>query len=238
LIELSLVVPAYNEEKNIVSVVNHMTTFLDIHFNNYELIVVDDGSQDQTVQVLQTIDHTRLVIHPLGTNQGKGQAIKEGMALARGKYCFFTDADLPYPLSSLTDAIKEFKNHQCDLVIGSRHHDQDHEKDYPLLRKIMSKVFSLYTGLILNLGITDTQCGFKGFTHQAKETIFPLVTIKGFGFDVEMLFIAKNRNYVIKTIPVNMTYTEDSKVNVIKDSLKMFWDTLRVRVNQLKKKYK
>lgn len=237
--ELSLVVPAYNEEKNIISVVTQMLQFLDLHFNSFELIIVDDGSKDKTVDQLHTINHLGLKILPLGVNQGKGQAIKKGMSVAKGKYCFFTDADLPYRLDSILEAIKVFKNKQSDLVLGSRHlYHETPDHDYPLHRKIMSKVFSLYITLTLNLGISDTQCGFKGFTQEVSKKIFPMITIKGFGFDVEMLFIAKKNKYKIESIPVNMNYTDDSKVNILTDSIKMMGDTLKVRINHIKGKYK
>lgn len=236
--ELSLIIPTYNEGKNIEATLKIMLDFLETNFESFEMIVVDDGSKDQTVSVLKSIKHPSLVLLPLKENKGKGNAIKAGMLKAQGHYCFFTDADLPYELKNIKNAIEISKKTKSSLVIGSRHlYEKKHAIDYPFHRKIMSKGFSIYNKVILNLGITDTQCGFKGFTYQAAKTIFPLVTIEGFGFDVEVLFIAKNKGLKIELIPVSMRYTDDSKVNIIKDSLKMMKDTLKIRYNHLRKYY-
>lgn len=236
--EISFVIPAYNEENRILHTINTILDFLKEHFNEYEIIVVDDGSTDQTVQILKKFPQEYLRVICLDRNHGKGQAIKTGMAAAEGRYCFFTDADLPYRLDSVLHAMNIFNDTDAQLVIGSRNLFTDRpDAPYPLHRKVMSKVFSIYMNMVLGLGISDTQCGFKGFTREAAKSIFPVLTIQGFGFDVELLYIAKKYGMQIQSIPVNLRYTEDSKINIVSDSVKMVLDTLKVKGNDLSGKY-
>ncbi len=236
--EISLVIPAYNEENRITDTVRSILAFLEEHFETYEVIVVDDGSTDRTVERLRQCDDKHLEILCLGQNQGKGQAIKTGMAAATGRYCFFTDADLPYRLESIRHAMDLFKETDVQLVIGSRDLFKDKpDAPYPLHRKIMSKIFSAYINTVLDLGISDTQCGFKAFTYDAAKSIFPVLSVRGFSFDVELLYVARKYKMGIRSIPVNMRYTEDSKINIIADSLKMVLDTLKVKINDRKGLY-
>jgi dolichyl-phosphate beta-glucosyltransferase len=236
--EVSLIIPAFNEEKRITHTMECVSKFMNKHFKSYEVIVVDDGSTDGTIDVLKTYHDVHLKIISQGRNRGKGQAIKTGMSYAKGDYCFFMDADLPYPLNSMIEAIKVFRKTGADLVIGSRDlYKEKPDVPYPLHRKIMSRMFSLFINGILHLGISDTQCGFKGFTNNAAKGIFPMITIDGFGFDFEMLYIAKKYHLDIQQIPVNLSHTGGSKVNIISDSLKMMRDALKVRINDWKRLY-
>lgn len=238
MMEVSLIIPAYNEEKRIIHTIDHVLRFMGEHFNSYEVIVVDDGSIDRTVKILTKYKNRHLKIISQGENRGKGQAIKTGMLHAKGQYIFFTDADLPYPLEGMLTAIKVFRTTGTHLVIGSR--DLYKEKcdiPYPLYRKVMSKIFSLFINVVLGLGIPDTQCGFKGFTNDTAKHIFPLVTIEGFGFDFEVLYIAKKYKLKIESIPVNLSHSEGSKVNIFSDSIKMVRDALKVRINDWKGLY-
>ncbi|WP_153944983.1 glycosyltransferase family 2 protein, partial [Acinetobacter baumannii] len=120
----------------------------------------------------------------LGQNMGKGMALKQGILLAKGKYIFFMDADLPYPLASITEALAVFHAKKTDLVLGARDlYKGKSEVPYPLSRRVASAAFSQFINAVLGLGIPDTQCGFKGFTRPAARAIFPQLTIRGFGFD-------------------------------------------------------
>ncbi len=230
--ELSLVIPAYNEEKRIKHTLEAVMPFMDNHFASYEVLVVDDGSTDGTVAVVEALGHPCLQVVSLKKNMGKGMALKHGMLLAKGKYIFFMDADLPYPLESITKALHVFYAKKADLVIGGRDlYQEQSDVPYPLSRKIASAVFSRFINAVLHLDIPDTQCGFKGFTKAATRVIFPQLTIQGFGFDFEMLFLARKYGYHIERIPVNLRHSVDSKVHIIRDSWKMFRDALQVRTN-------
>lgn len=230
--EVSLIIPAYNEENRITHTLEMVMPFMDRHFTEYEVIVVDDGSFDRTIAVVQTFNHPHLRVASLKQNMGKGMALKYGMLLAQGKYIFFMDADLPYPLESITEALRLFYDRKADLVIGGRDlYAKQSDVPYPLPRKIASAAFSLFINTVLRLNIPDTQCGFKGFTHAATQKIFPQLTIQGFGFDFEMLFLARKYAYQIERIPVNLRHSGDSKVHIVKDSWKMFRDALQVRMN-------
>ncbi|WP_162142500.1 dolichyl-phosphate beta-glucosyltransferase [Aneurinibacillus terranovensis] len=230
--ELSLVIPAYNEEKRIMHTLEMVMPFMDKHFSHYEVLVIDDGSRDKTVSIVQNFGHPHLHIASLQRNMGKGMALKQGMLLAKGKYIFFMDADLPYPLESINEALAVFYTKKADLVIGARDlYEAKSEVPYPALRKITSASFSLFINTVLHLNIPDTQCGFKGFTRSAVQVIFPQLTIQGFGFDFEMLFLARKYEYHIERIPVNLRHSGDSKVHIVKDSIKMVQDALHVRMN-------
>jgi dolichyl-phosphate beta-glucosyltransferase len=230
--EISLVIPAYNEEKRITHTLQMVMPFMDKHFQSYEVIVVDDGSSDQTVSIVDGFGHPNLHVSSLGQNMGKGMALKQGMLLAGGKYIFFMDADLPYPLESMNEALAVFYEKKADLVIGGRDlYQEKSDVPYPLSRKIASSAFSLFINSVLRLNIPDTQCGFKGFTRAATSAIFPQLTIQGFGFDFEMLFLARKYGCHIERIPVNLRHSGDSKVNIVKDSIKMAQDALQVRMN-------
>ncbi len=236
--DISLIIPAYNEEKRIGDTITKASHFLQEHFKQYEIIVVDDGSEDKTVEIIRKIDDKRIACIALEQNCGKGRAVQVGMNSARGRYCLFTDADLPYRLESILKAIDVFQKTHADVVIGSRDLFKDKpDAAYPLYRKVMSMVFSTYMNVVLGLGITDTQCGFKAFTYEAANIIFPKLTVAGFGFDVELLYVAKKNKMHVGMIPVNLRHTGDSKINIITDSLKMMKDTVKVRINNYKGQY-
>ncbi|MGE4283450.1 MAG: dolichyl-phosphate beta-glucosyltransferase [Clostridia bacterium] len=230
--DVSLIIPAYNEEKRIIGTMEHILEFMNRHFHEYEVLVIDDGSTDNTVEVLKRYHDYPLRVFSQETNKGKGQAIKTGMLQAKGKYVFFTDADLPYPLSGMIEAIDIFSKTEAHLVLGSRDlYKERPSAPYPLHRRLMSKAFSIFINGILGLRIADTQCGFKGFHQNAVKTIFPLVTINGFGFDFEMLYIAKKQGLKMELIAVDLSHSEGSKVNIVSDSLKMMANAFKVRIN-------
>lgn len=236
--KISLIIPAYNEENRIINTMDRVFKFMDKNFNDYEVIVVDDGSTDGTVEILRDYKSSNLKIVVQPQNMGKGFAVKTGMLMAKGSYCFFMDADLPYRLDSIIEAIDVFKKTNSHLVIGSRDlFVGDSDTPYPFYRKFMSKMFSLFINTILNLKISDTQCGFKGFTNYAAKDIFPPITINGFGFDFEMLYIARKYKMSIECIPVNLRHTVGSKVNIIVDSLRMMKDAFKVKLNDWKGLY-
>jgi glycosyltransferase involved in cell wall biosynthesis len=238
--ELSIIIPAYNEEALIVSTLDCLQSYLSARSERYEIIIVDDGSQDQTVhsvQEWQKKDHPEVHLFVNSQNMGKGFSIQRGVQESRGQIIIFTDADLPYELDAIEGFVQALRN-GCDLAIGSRVLPGSEVRGVPMLRYVAGQVFSWMVQAVLFQGLPDTQCGFKSFRAEAAREIFRRVTIGGFGFDVEMLFIARKRKYAIRPVPVHMIeHRQRSRVRLMKDSFKMFANLFMVRWNDLQGKY-
>jgi dolichyl-phosphate beta-glucosyltransferase len=238
--ELSIIIPAYNEETLIVSTLDCLQTYLSARPEQYEIIVVDDGSQDQTVRSVQRWqrnNHGDVHLLVNQQNMGKGFSIRRGVLESRGQFIIFTDADLPYELDAIEGFIRALRN-GCDLAIGSRVLPGSQVKGVPALRYVAGQVFSWMVQAVLFRGLPDTQCGFKSFRSGAASEIFRRLTIGGFGFDVEMLFIARKLKFAVQPVPVQMIeHRQRSRVRLIVDSFKMFANLFTVRWNDLQGKY-
>ena len=237
--ELSVIIPAYNEEALIASTLDCLQNYLLRRPESFEIIVVDDGSQDKTVEQVQNLQkdsaQLRLLVNP--QNMGKGFSIQRGVMESRGRIIIFTDADLPYELDAIDGFLKALRNN-CDLAVGSRVLPGSEVRGVPMLRYVAGQIFSWMVQAVLFQGLPDTQCGFKSFRAEAAKEIFRRLTIGGFGFDVEMLFIARKRNYAVQPVPVHMIeHRQRSRVRLMTDSLKMFANLFMVRWNDLQGKY-
>jgi dolichyl-phosphate beta-glucosyltransferase len=225
--DYSLIIPAYNEEKRLKETLETTTNYLNNNYSNFEILVVDDGSSDKTCDVVSSFDNVKLI--KLGTNQGKGAAVRKGILSAVGKIRIFTDADLSTPITEIPKAI-EFINKGYDIFIGSRALDHSLiKKHQPKYREFMGKTFNKFVQVLVLWGIKDTQCGFKAFTAAAAETVFTKSVIDRFSFDVEVLFIARKLKLKIAEVPVIWYNDDRTKVNAIKDSYRMFLDILKIR---------
>lgn len=226
--EISIVIPAYNEEKVIRKNVFKIINFLKNKKIEYELIVVDDSSTDRTAEVIKNINSKKIRLIKNKKNMGKGYAIRKGILNAKKKLILFSDADLSTPIEELSNLLKYVNNY--DIVIGSRSLDKSIIKiKQPLYRTIPGMIFPILVNLIILKGIKDTQCGFKLFKRNVANDIFKKQRIKGFCFDVEILHLAKNAGYKIREVPITWNNSEDSKVNVITDPVKMLIDLLKIR---------
>jgi dolichyl-phosphate beta-glucosyltransferase len=239
---VSVVLPAFNEENLIAGTLASLDAFLAHRFARYEIIVVDDGSSDQTAEIVKSWRAAPTAqIHLLVNegNMGKGYAIRRGVLASQAPVIIFMDADLPYRLEAI-DLFLQALHNGYDLAVGSRVLAGSHVEGVPRLRFIAGQVFSWLVQALLFRGLPDTQCGFKAFTARAASEIFPRLTIRGFGFDVEMLYLARKLGFRIQPVPVQMTetYRRDSRVRLLCDSLKMFLDLFRVRWNDLRGRYK
>ncbi len=238
--ELSVVIPAYNEEALITSTLDCLSSYLTARPEPYEIIVVDDGSHDKTVQTIEQWQKTSSgEVHLLVNRQnlGKGFSIQRGVLESRGQIIIFTDADLPYELDAIEGFIKALQN-GCDLAIGSRVLPGSEVRGVPMLRFVAGQVFSWMVQAVLFRGLPDTQCGFKSFQAEAAKEIFRRLTIGGFGFDVEMLFIARKHRFTVQPVPVQMIeHRQRSRVRLVIDSLKMFANLFMVRWNDLQGKF-
>lgn len=239
--EVSVVLPAYNEQSLIVSTLTSLDAFLADRFARYEIILVDDGSSDQTVEIArrwQAGPGAQVHILANNANLGKGYSIRRGMLQSRGHFAIFMDADSPYELDAIDGFLGALQN-GSDLAVGSRVLPGSHVDGVPALRFAAGQVFSWLVQALLFRGLPDTQCGFKAFTAQAAGKIFPRITIPGFGFDVELLYLARKFGYKIQPVPVRMAdeYRRDSRVRLVRDSSRMFLDLFLVRWNDLRGRY-
>lgn len=230
--DLSVVIPAFNEASAIGETLDVLSNYLQTTGFRYELIVVNDGSTDETPEIVlawnERLGSIRLIA--LETNEGKGAALRRGIQEAKGQVIAFTDADLPYRVQNLGHAIALVQSGSADLAIGARDlAESERDPSYPGIRRFMGKTFSWFVRMALVGGIPDTQCGLKAFSSDAARTLFGESRLSGFGFDFEILFLAKKYGFRIERIPVAMSHRHESKVRLVKDSLRMLGDLLRVR---------
>ena len=227
---LSVVIPAFNEELRISSTLDTIVGYLDGRPFSWEVLVVDDGSTDETARMaaewaksekrvqVQTVPH-----------RGKGWAVRHGMLATSGELRFMCDADLAMPIEHLSTFLARMAE-GYDIVIGSRQKEAARRFDEPVLRHVMGRVFNWIVRAIAVQGFEDTQCGFKCFRGEVAEDLFRLQRAEGFGFDVEVLFIAAKRGLRVVEIPIDWYYQPSSKVRPLVDSFAMLRDTIRLRL--------
>jgi dolichyl-phosphate beta-glucosyltransferase len=230
--ELSVIVPAYNEEAMIRTTLEGLRSYLFTRGEEFEIIVVDDGSQDGTVAAVQEWqDSTDVRVKLLAnqTNRGKGFSVRRGVLESCGRYVIFIDADLPYELDAIDDFLDALRSGH-DLAVGSRVLPGSEVRGVSAIRYLAGQVFSWLEQLVLSTGLADTQCGFKGFTATTAKEIFRRLTIDGFGFDVEMVFVARKLKYSIQPVAVQMIDRHRlSRVRLLEDSVKMFVNLFTIR---------
>ncbi len=235
----SIVIPAYNESERIVATLDRVLAYLGEQRWNAEVIVVNDGSRDRTAEIVRGYAarhaHVRLVENP--GNRGKGYAVRNGMMSARGDLLLFTDADLSSPIEEAPKLFAAIAA-GADCAIGSRWLRPELQSErQPAHRQLFGRLYNLLLRLILGLKFADTQCGFKAFTRQSAAAIFPRMRIDRWGFDPELLFLARKSGQRIIEVPVRWAHDERSKINPVVDGMKMFWEMCRIRWNSITRKY-
>jgi dolichyl-phosphate beta-glucosyltransferase len=233
---LSIVIPAYNEEGRIGTSLTEIYSFLKKRNYDFEIIVVDDGSKDKTLNLLSEYSQNipNLIVLKNESNQGKGFSVKKGVLNSKGDIILYTDADLSTPIGEL-DKLIYWLDEGYPISIGSRDLPESQvNRHQAWYRELMGKIFNRIIRLILNLDYHDTQCGFKCFRNDAALEIFKGLRLCGFSFDVEMLFIAKHRGIKVKEVPIRWHNSPESKVKIVRDSSKMLWDILKLRFNNFK----
>jgi dolichyl-phosphate beta-glucosyltransferase len=231
-VDLSVVVPAYNEERRLPPTLIDMIDYLDRRGLSYEILVIDDGSRDGTPEVVRKFERVRNQVRliQLPKNYGKGHAVRLGVLNSRGARVLFADADGATPIQEL-DRLQTALSSGADLAIGSRAlASSDTKVATSIHRRVLGRVFNRCVNLILLPSIADTQCGCKMFTRTAALFLFRRQRADRFSFDVELLYMAHKANMVIKEVPINWTNVPGSKVNLVLDSLSMFRDVLRFKV--------
>lgn len=234
---LSIVIPAYNEESRLPNTLPQVAEFVESQNYAAEVLVVDDGSTDRTVKIVEKIAAEHPCVRLIKAKHGgKGHAVKTGMLQVKGEYAFLCDADLAMPIIELPKFLPPVQN-GYQVAIGSREGEGAIRYNEPFYRHLMGRVFNWLVKVMAVPGYEDTQCGFKCFHYSVKEDLFSHQTIDGFGFDVEVLYIAQKRGYRIVEVPIQWYYQSESKVRPVRDTVRMVSDMLTVRRNDRQKLY-
>ncbi|NLV86533.1 MAG: glycosyltransferase [Clostridiales bacterium] len=232
--KISLVIPVYNEEKIIGETVKAALSFMEENFSDFELIISDDGSTDKTAQLVKAIHDPRLKLVGYEKNRGKGAAVRHGVLSASGDYIVYTDADLAYGIEAVGEIVKALEEGGADVALGSRKLHEKGYGEYPLLRLAASRSFSLIAGLFMGF-CYDTQCGIKAFKAGQAKKVFEICETEGFAFDFEIIMLSRAFGFSFTELPVMIVNHRESKVRVLRDSLKMFYDVIRIRVSVKKR---
>lgn len=217
---LSVLVPAYNEAGNIVKTIEELVVVLGEPRLEYEVVIIDDGSKDDTYEQasLMTQLHSSIKVYRYEQNQGKGYALKYGFQFTQGDLVLFIDADSDLPPSQIPRFLEYMTNNHADIVIGSKKHPLSNVK-YPFTRRFFSTGYRLIVKIMFDLNVTETQIGIKLFQREVLEKVFPKILVKRYAFDLELLTNANRMGYKIAEAPVELNYQFSSRV-----SPKMIWD--------------
>jgi dolichyl-phosphate beta-glucosyltransferase len=237
-LQLSVIIPSYKGAETLKNNIPGLIDYFKQQNRSFEIIIVDDGSQDNGL--------TEKIAKELGCkfckneiNLGKGAAVKNGMLKAQGGFRIFTDVDIPFEYEAFDRFIHYLDIKEFDVVIGDRNlPGSKYFTEISKLRKVGSNIFSFIVGRFVASGHFDTQCGMKGFSASAANDLFSVSKIKGFAFDVELLYISLKRNYDIKRLPLILRNQEGSSVSVLKHGMGMLRDLLKIKWNHVTGKYK
>ena len=238
-LELSVIVPSFNEEARLPHSLDLIAAYLNSANRSTEVLVVDDGSNDRTAEVAASFTEriANLRVLKNGENRGKGYSVRHGMQEARGEYVLFTDADLSAPIEEADKLLSALQ--QFDIAIGSRALNRDlidvHESHF---REFAGIIFNRIVRIVLWLPFVDTQCGFKAFRRERCRIIFEQQRIERFGFDPELLYLARHHGLKATEIPVRWSHSPATKINMMRDSIQMFVDVFTIRWNSLLGRYR
>jgi len=238
-ITYSIVIPAYNEGERLGATLEKVLEYVRERGWNAEVIVVNDGSRDNTAEMVRGFaekdPRLRLVENP--GNRGKGYAVRNGMLKARGEVVVFSDADLSSPIEEMPKLLEALAA-GADIAIGSRWLRAELQTQRQSLhRQLFGRIFNGLNRIILGLRYKDTQCGFKAFTRRAAQTILPLQRIERWGFDPEILFLARKFGFRVEEVPVVWGHSGDTRIHPVVDGVRMFWEMVRIRWYDLTGKY-
>jgi glycosyltransferase involved in cell wall biosynthesis len=253
-IYLSVVIPAYNESSRLPESLHKAVEYLESRDYPYEVIVVDDGSSDNTADLAEEFVKGAEIRNPSSQikvihnpHRGKGYAVRTGMLAAQGRYILYSDADFSAPIEEV-EKLLVYLQGKYDIAIGSREGKGAARYDEPFYRHLMGRVFNTFVRLVALPQFNDTQCGFKAFRKEAAHTLFRSLHLYGedtpdvqgalvTGFDVEVLYLALKWGYKVKEVPVRWFYSKGANVNPVKDSYRMLKDIAKVRMNALRGVY-
>lgn len=230
--KISVIIPMYNEEKIIKDTAKAVYEYMTERFGagEFEVLFSNDGSLDGCAEAVRSLELPGVRVTGYEKNRGKGCAVRTAMLEATGDFVMFTDADLAYGTEVIGKLYERYeKDNTAALFIGSRNIGDDGYDGYTFLRKIMSKTYIKVLCLAGGFKLTDSQCGCKGFTREACKRIFSLCTVDGFAFDFEAIMIADKIGYKIEEIPVKIINHRESKVNIVKDTVRMLNDLRKIK---------
>jgi dolichyl-phosphate beta-glucosyltransferase len=228
---LSIVIPAHNEEHRLPPTLEKIDQFLNTQHYEAEVIVVENGSTDRTVEVAETFAHDHPYVRVIEADvRGKGLAVKVGMMAATGDFRFICDADLSMPIEEIVKFLPPQVD-GYDVIIATREGPEANRVGEPEYRHIMGRINNLIIKLAAVRGFEDTQCGFKMFSREAAEDLFNVQQMVGIGFDVELLFVARKRGYKVREVPITWYFDPDSRMRLVQDSLHILLEILEIRYN-------
>jgi len=249
MIEYSIVIPAYNEEAGITSALTQVVNFMKNFSSSYEVIVVDDGSEDETAGKVESYakDYSEIKLRK-NPHKGKGFAVRTGVLDSVGKYVLMIDADMATPIEELKRLMVWIKDSDFDIAIGSREGIGAERRNEPFYRHLMGRIFNLIVGILVIPGIKDTQCGFKVFKGNVAREVFRRLVLFGpdtpktkvprvTAFDVEVLVVAKRLNYSIKEVPIKWNFVPSQRVPPLRASIDNFMDVMKIKWNDLQGEY-
>ena len=236
----SIVIPAYNEAARIEATLDRVLAYIAEQKWEAEVLVVNDGSSDATRDIVQRYAAAhrclRLIENP--GNRGKGFSVRNGMLQAQGELLLFSDADLASPIEESEKLFAAIRAGAA-VAVGSRWLDPSLQTvRQPFYRRVLGRIFNLALRLILRLNLKDTQCGFKAFTREAARAVFSQQSIERWGFDPELLYLARHLGFRIEEVPVRWSHRDNTKIHPIRDGLQMFWEILRIRGYALRGRYR
>ena len=230
---LTIVIPAYNESARLGGTLDRILTFVAQYTWDVELIVVNDGSTDETAEVVRRYAAKSQIVRLLENpgNRGKGYSVQHGVLNARGTVVLFTDADLSAPIEEAPKLLAALEQ-GADIAIGSRWIRAELQTQrQSMARQVLGRAFNQFLRLLLRLDFKDTQCGFKAFRRNAARAIFPLQKIEGWGFDAEILFLASRLGFKVAEVPVLWGHDERTRINPLADGTRMLAEMLKIRFN-------
>ena len=236
---LSIVIPAYNESARIEATLSRVMSAIETEGWDAEVLVIDDGSKDDTAAIVERwmLRFSRLHLIKNPGNRGKGYSVRNGLLQAAGSIVLFTDADLSAPMEEANRLLAAI-DAGADVAIGSRWLDRTRQTIHqPLYRQFFGRCFNAITRMVMGLPFKDTQCGFKAFRREAAQVIFRLQTIERWGFDPEILFIARKLRFSVVEVPVTWGHDERSRMSYLKDGMKMLEEMAVIRYNSLAGRY-
>ncbi|OQA47621.1 MAG: Undecaprenyl-phosphate mannosyltransferase [Chloroflexi bacterium ADurb.Bin325] len=233
---LSIIIPAYNEEHRLPRSLDKIIAFIEEQADDFEVLIVENGSRDRTTEVAEAYAARYPYIHVLHSEKGKGAAVRAGMLAGRGRYLFMCDSDLSMPITEVRKFLPP-RLTGYDIAIASREGPGAHRYGEPAYRHLMGRVFNLIIRVLAIPHLQDTQCGFKSFRRDVAREVFGCLTMTGWSFDVEALFIALRRGYEVIPVPVDWYFDADSRVNPLHDTWRMFRDVVKIRLRGLRGAY-
>jgi len=234
-IDISILVPAYNEETRIPEFLKELLKFADNNLENYEIIVINDGSLDKTketvLKIIKNYNHARLLSY--NDNMGKGHAVLQGILNAKGRFILFIDADGSIRPPEILNMYKIFQKFHLDIIVGSRISKSSNiTESQPLSRRLMSKIFNIYSNLLFRININDLLCGFKGFSREVANKVFIDLKAYRWEFDVEILYRARKNGFKVFELPIEWRHEEGSKMKLL-DPIFIFLNLFKLRLSYL-----